>query len=354
LLPRETVNLKKEMHILSIGMHMTSESGLMEKLKGIIEKRGRVALEQAKQEILDSPYDGGVVSSALKYFARVTLKGGLPVFPALISLSCEAVGGKTEKTTSIGAALTLIAGVADIHDDIIDQSAIKYSKKTVFGKFGGDIALLAGDALLIQGVMFLHRECESLPKRQRKTILSLITSAFFEISNAEAKETRLMRRLDITPQEYFEMISLKAVVHEVHCKIGGILGNGDMELVEALGNYGRVFGIVSGIRDDFIDLFEYPELENRLKNECLPLPMLCALQNSEIKKEFTKFLGKQNLTEKQVQRFASISLKSAEVEKLKTEMNRMIQKAIDELPPIKNPSIEKELRVLLKVTIDDL
>jgi len=197
---------------------MNSESELMETVKGIIEKRGRDAIEQARKEILDSQYDSGAISSALKYFARVTLKGGLPVFPALISLSCEAVGGKTEKTTSIGAALTLIAGTADIHDDIIDQSTVKYSKKTVLGKFGADVALLAGDALLTQGLMLLHKECESLPKEQKETILNLLFQAFIKISQAEAAETKLMKRLDVPPEKYFEIIRMRAVVPELHCK----------------------------------------------------------------------------------------------------------------------------------------
>ena len=176
----------------------------MEKVKDTIEKKGRAAIEQATQEILDSPYDGGDVSSALKYFARVTLQGALPVFPALIALSCEAVGGKSEKTTSIGAALTLIAGAADIHDDIIDQSTVKYSKETVLGKFGADIALLAGDALLIQGVNLLHKECDLLPKEQKETILSLLFQAFMKISRAEAEETRLKKKRDVPPEKYFE------------------------------------------------------------------------------------------------------------------------------------------------------
>src|SRR3990170_8964373 len=116
---------------------------LVELIKNIIKKRGNPAIEIAAKEILRSPYKGGIVSAATKYFVEVTLRGFLPVFPALISLSCEAVGGKTEKTASIGAAMSLIAGAADIHDDIIDQSETKYSKKTVFGRFGRDIALLA-------------------------------------------------------------------------------------------------------------------------------------------------------------------------------------------------------------------
>jgi geranylgeranyl pyrophosphate synthase len=137
---------------------MYSETELMKTVRNIIEKRGKPAVEIATKEILQTPFKGGVVSTATKYFVEVTLRGFLPVFPALLSLSCEVGGGNPEKAPSIGAAMSLIAGAADIHDDIIDQSETKYSKKTVFGRFGRDISLLAGDALLMQGSMLLHKE----------------------------------------------------------------------------------------------------------------------------------------------------------------------------------------------------
>ena len=353
----KAVNLKKEIQnpsILYERMDMNSESELKETVKGIIEKRGKAAIEQARQEILDSQYNGGVVSSALKYFARVTLQGGLPVFPALISLSCEAVGGKTEKTTSIGAALTLIAGAADIHDDIIDQSIIKYSKKTVFGKFGNDIALLAGDALLMQGSMFLHRECESLPKEQRKAILSLIPEALFEISNAEAKEIRLMRKLDTTPQEYFEIIRLKAVVPKVHCEIGGILGNATEDTVKSWGQYGRTFGIVSGIRDEFIDLIEYSEFQNRLKNECPPLPMLYALQNPEIKNEIKPLIERANLTKKDINKIVKTILGSKEIQELKNDTYLLVREEAQRVSTMQRNESRKEASLLLKAVLEGL
>ena len=352
----KAVNLKKEIQnpsILYERMDMNSESELMEKVKGIVEKRGRAAIEKARQEILDSQYNGGAVSSALKYFARVTLQGGLPVFPALVSLSCEAVGGKTEKTTSIGAALTLIAGAADIHDDIIDQSTTKYSKKTAFGKFGSAIALLAGDALLMQGSMFLHRECESLPKEQRQAILSLIPSALFEISNAEAKETRLMRKLDTKPQEYFEVIRWKAVVPEVHCKIGGILGNAIEETINSLGHYGRTLGIISAIRDDFIDMFEADELENRLKNECLPLPILYAFQNSKAKSKIIHILEKPSLSEEDAYKIVEIVVATREFETLKKRMGGLVEKGLRNITYLNKP-IADELQFILEATIKDL
>ena len=113
----------------------------------------------------------------------------------------------------------------------------------------------------------MYRECEKLPREQRNAILSLVPEALFEISNAEAIETGLMKKLDTTPQEYLKIIRLKSVVPELHCKIGAILGNGDKRAVEVLGNYGRTFGIVSLIREEFIDLIEYQEfLQDHLRH----------------------------------------------------------------------------------------
>jgi geranylgeranyl pyrophosphate synthase len=353
----KAVNLKKEIQnpsILYERMDMNSESELMEKVKGIIEKRGRAAIEKARQEILDSQYNGGVVSSALKYFARVTLHGALPVFPALLSLSFEAVGGKTNKTTSIGAALALIAGAADIHDDIIDQSRIKYSKKTVFGKFGGDVALLGGDELLMQGSILLHRECESLPKEQKEIILNLLFQALVEISQAEAAETKLKKKFDASPQECFDLIREKAVVPDLHCRIGAILGNGDASAIEALGHYGRTFGIVSLIREEFIDLLEHPELKNRLINECPPLPLLYALQNSEIKKEIKPLIKSSNLTKKDANKIVKIVLDSKEVQELKKDMNLRIKEEMRKVSFVLVSIIKTEAKLLLQATIEGL
>ena len=327
---------------------MNGELELLNSFKSIVLRKGRAGLEEARKEILSSKYKKGPVLSATKYFARVTLRGGLPVFPALVSLSCEAVGGKTEKTTSIAAALILIAGAADIHDDIIDKSARKYSKKTIFGKFGGDVALLAGDALLILGSTFLFRECEKLPKEQRNAILGLVPEALFEISNAEAMETGLMKNLETTPQEYLKIIRLKSVVPELHCKIGAILGNGKKRDVEILGNYGRTFGIVSLIREEFIDLIEYQELVGRLQNECAPLPILYALQNPKIRKEIISAIESEKLNEDNMFKIVDAVLETKEVQELKSIMNSLIEREIMQLKYVKSNLVRNDLSLILR------
>ncbi len=348
------MDLKYQIENAPIEGSMDSEQELIKAVKSIVMKRGREAVKIARKEILKTAEKGGIVSEALEHFAKVTLAGGLPVFPALVSLCREAVDGKTEKTAAVGAALTIIAGTADVHDDIIDQSAVKYSKKTVFGKFGGPIALLAGDALLSQGLVLLLEECEALSRDQRKAIMSLVSDAVFEIGNAEAIETRLMRRIDIEAEDLFAVIKLKAVVPEVHCKIGGILGGASEEVLESLGIYGRTFGVASLVRDEFLDMLDCSELQNRLRNECPPLPMLYALKNPGIKNSIEEFLHERKLRMEDFQAVSTLVLESMEAKALADEVKPTIQMKLSPDPFQANPLTKRETALLLRAAISGL
>ena len=325
----------------------------MEKLTEIVEKRGRHAFEKAGDAIHRMASSKGSVSSALEYFSKVTLMRGLPVFPALISLSCEAVGGNPNKTPSIGAALTLLAAAADIHDDVIDQSETKYGKATVFGKFGSNVAILTGDALLFKGFSLLNREYEMLPKKQRMKIQNLLLEAFCEISGAETTETAL-RNLTKTPQEYMKTIEAKAAVPEFHCKIGAIIGNGSEEAIKSFGRYGRIFGVLSIIRDEFIDLFEYAELRNRIKHEVLPLPVLYAMQDVEIASEVDAFLKRVNFTEKAADKFATLVSGSIKVQTLRKMLINLKSDGVNCIASLENKDTAKELTILLSANLEEL
>jgi geranylgeranyl pyrophosphate synthase len=318
---------------------MTGDPDFVENCIGIFRKLGKDALEKARKEILDSPNDGGVVSSALKHFARVTLRNALPVFSALVSLSCEAAGGKPEKTVGVGAALLLIAGAADVHDDIIDKSAEKYNKKTVYGKFGADIALLVGDALLIQGLTLLHRECNTFPEEQKQKILILVNDAFFKISKAEAKEAVLKGKFDIPPEKYLEILRLKCVVPQVHCQIGAVVAGANSEVIFKMGEFGKTYGFILSIVEEFADLFSSDELENRIRNECPPLPLLYAMKNPVVRHEVLQLTSSATIGEANLKRIADIVIGLKEVQEICRKMNINSQKQTKRLY-----FLEKEIR----------
>jgi len=323
-------------------------------MKKIIDQRGREALERARVDLCSNFPGDDNVSVALKYFAETTLKGALPVFPALISLSCEAVGGKTEKTSSMGAAITLIAGAADIHDDVIDESPIKGSKRTILGKYGKDIAILIGDILLTRGLLQLQKECELIPREQRERILLLLTTSIFEISAAEALETRMRAKRDLSPEAYLNIIDMKSVVPEFNMRIGAILGNGDADIVESLGHFGRTFGTISTVAEEFMDMLEHRELKNRLMNRCLPLPYLFALRNSSLRPKILP-LKHQPLTEARLGEIERNVLGSPEADKLRKKMNILVQSELNKLEAeVENSKARGELGILLASSLEML
>lgn len=329
---------------------MEPEKNLMDQVKVLLMERARKSLEIARRTVLeDEMITYQPLREALKYFME---NWHHVSHPTLLSLSCEAVGGDPNAGAEISAALVLLAGAADVHDDIIDQSVTKDSKPTVYGKFGKDIAILIGDALLFEGLLMLHEACEKLLKGQRQAILSLAKGAFFEIGNAEAQEASLRRRLDLSADEYLNIIRTKVSVSEAVARMGAILGNGDPEVVEALGYYGKTLGLLMTIRDEFIDVYEMEELRNRFKNECLPLPVLYAFQDADRKNRIIQLLEKEKITEEEAERTLDLVINAESNRKLGKELHVFMDEAIRSLRHINK---NKDLFVLLlKSAVEDL
>ncbi len=349
--PRETGSKKKAaaVAVIRFDRQMSSNGKLMKQVKIILKKRGKKTLKLAQNEVLEDKMTFEPLRHALVYFLNEVWFDFL--HPSLLSFASEAVGGKPGETDQVGAAIVLLAGGADIHDDIIDQSTTKNGQLTVFGKFGKDIAILAGDVLLFKGLCLLHEAIRQFPDLKRKRILESIKQAFLGISCAEAKEASYRGKIDLPGKEYFEIIKTKVAVAQATTKIGAILGNGTSEEVEVLSEYGRIFGILSTIRDEYIDVFETEELKNRVEKECLPLPILLTFQDPE-KKEAILELIKQPSTEGTTEKILDIVMDSLETHKLTEEAKNLVEKEL--LQIAKTRRCQTELRLLLKASIEDI
>jgi geranylgeranyl pyrophosphate synthase len=326
---------------------MAPEKKLMEQAIAILQQKGQKAVDLAKQTVLQEQIEYKPLKEALSYFME---DWNDVLHPALVSLACEAVGGNPGTTTQLGAAIVLLAGGADVHDDIIDQSIAKGSKQTVFGKFDKDIAILVGDALLLIGIYLLHEAIEPLPRTKKKIILKIIRRAFFEISGAEAEEASFRGKTDLTTQKYLEIIRHKVAASEVSTMIGAILGNGTEKEIEILGHYGRTFGILLTVRDEFVDVFEKDEIRNRTKKECLPLPIIAAFQDDSRKTKILKLL-KDRVTEGKIEKILDLSMDCKETREIISEMKRKAKQEKLKLTCLRNSEVAK---LLLDSTLEDL
>jgi len=327
---------------------MPVERKLMEQAVAILQRKGRVAVELAKRNMLGVRIGHAPLSNALSFFID---RWDDVLHPALVSLACEVVGGKPEATVKVGAALVLLAGGADIHDDIIDDSVIKGSEQTVFGKFGKDLAILAGDALLLEGIYLLNEACEDLEVTKKKAVLDLVKQAFFEISGAEAAEAGMRGRIDMSKRQYLDIIRHKVAAGEAATRIGALIGDGTLGEAEILAEYGRAYGILVTIRDEFVDVFEQEELSNRAEKEILPLPIILTLAD-ESKKIALLRLIRGKITEEKIEEIVDIATSSAESALLVSEMRQMVDQLILKINTLRY--CREDLQLLVTAALEDL
>lgn len=319
----------------------------MKRVQKIFQERGSKALKIARKEILEEKFESKQVRDALTYF-MIQYWHDL-ARPTLLSLACEAVGGDPEITTPIAVPMILISGAIDIHDDIIDQSKTKDGRPTVYGKFGKDIALLVGDILLFKGHTLLQQSVEKgISTREFPIIAGIIQKLFFELADAEALELQFRGRLEMTPDEYLQIMQKKAGDVEAHTRVGAILGGGSSKEIEALSQYARFLGMLILLRDDWIDMLDLEEIKHRIKKECLPMPILYAVKDRKVRPQITQILQKRIITRKDVQEILKITRETKGFEDLRKLMGKISRSAISNLQGLKST---EELNLLIQLMI---
>jgi len=313
---------------------------------------GKKAFEVAQKIILEESIENSNVREALHYFLHEVWHD--LEYPGFMALACKAVKGEPEKTLQLGASLVLLRGAMDIHDDIIDKQPMKANKPTLFGKYGQDLSILAGDLLFYKGLMHLNEAISQLQEEERQTIANMVKKALFEVGTGVASEIDLRGNFNLLPEECMKIIIQKSACAEVHARIGAIVGGGNKTEVDALGKFGRLFGVLTMIRDEFIDIYEPDELQNRKERECLPLPLLFAFQDKEVKNRILSILKKGRLAKKDSHRIIDIVSRSEGVNSLKRQIEELRKTAISSLKSIQDKESTQLLASLLDPIYEDI
>jgi geranylgeranyl pyrophosphate synthase len=324
---------------------------LIQQVHRILEERSEKALEIAKQEVLREKMKCKEINDAFEHYTRSWSDA---THPGLLSIACEAVGGDVDKSIPMQVVMLLLTAAIDIHDDIVDESQTKYGRPTVLARFGKEIALLVGDAFLMKALLHLHKLEAQFSKRKMDAIWNLIGSRFFELGDAEALEASLKGRMDISPEDSFQILKMKASTFEAHMRIGAIIGGGEQDVVDLLGNYGRTLGILLSIREDFIDVFEPDELLNRTRNECLPLPMLYAFKNPQTKKIILNYLSKQRISDKDAEKIVETVFEEENVEDLRSMITSLAEETCTNIRSLPNEGLKFQMETLIRGVVEDL
>ncbi|HEX2612032.1 MAG TPA: polyprenyl synthetase family protein [Fibrobacteria bacterium] len=191
----------------------------------------------------------------------------------------QADAARMERTERVCAAIELIHLGSLIHDDIIDGSDLRRNEKTAHQRWGNRTAVLLGDYALSKAMELIWEDPD------RRVPLSLCRASSALIS-AEALEVERAGRLDLTLEEYREVIAGKtAALFEACGECGALIAGFGPEDSKRAARLGRDFGLAFQIVDDLLDYGVGGDgLDKRpfsdLQNGLLTLPLILYLTDA--------------------------------------------------------------------------
>ena len=178
--------------------------------------------------------------------------GGKRLRPILVVLSAKACGYEGSDAHTLAAVVELIHVASLVHDDVLDEAAIRRGRETLQTKWGNKVAVLVGD--------YLHARVLSMlvSRRADDPAMAILADTTQAMCEGEVIHAYKSGDFDISEAEYLKIISFKTgKLIAASCTLGAHLGNpADTQQIEALTTYGQQIGTAFQIVDDLLDFTE--------------------------------------------------------------------------------------------------
>jgi geranylgeranyl diphosphate synthase, type II len=178
--------------------------------------------------------------------------GGKRMRPVLCLMSANLFSDEIEDAVYPALAIEVFHNFTLMHDDIMDNAPLRRGKATVHEKWNRDVAILSGDAMVIQSYQLLIKtRPELLP-----VIMQVFNKTALEVCEGQQLDMDFQQLKHVKVEEYMEMIRLKtSVLLAGAMKIGACIGGAHDEMQNAMYDIAIDLGLSFQLWDDYLDAF---------------------------------------------------------------------------------------------------
>ena len=215
-----------------------------------------------------------LVGQVSKY---IIAAGGKRLRPALLLLTCGALGYVGPQRFNLAAVVEFIHTATLLHDDVVDESALRRGNPTANEAFGNPASVLVGDFLY-------SRAFQMMVDAQSMRVMEVLADATNVIAEGEVMQLMNMHNAELNEQAYLQVIRSKtAKLFEASARVGAILADAPAEIEDACADYGQALGTAFQVIDDVLDYTGNAEvlgknLGDDLREGKTTLPLIAAMQ----------------------------------------------------------------------------
>ena len=178
--------------------------------------------------------------------------GGKRLRPVLLMLTYSLFADDYQRALPAAAAIEVFHNFTLLHDDIMDNALLRRGKPSVNAKWGKNVAILSGDAMMIEAYRLLGRtQTDNL-----SPILSVFSQTALEVCEGQQYDMDFETKQKVSVVEYMRMIELKtSVLLAGAVVIGAMLGGASEEDCKALRRFAIELGLAFQLQDDLLDSY---------------------------------------------------------------------------------------------------
>lgn len=188
--------------------------------------------------------DVPLVAQVAEYIIR---GGGKRMRPALLLLTAGAAGYSGGQHHELAAVVEFIHTATLLHDDVVDESALRRGRNTANQEFGNAASVLVGDFLY-------SRAFQMMVGVGNMRVMEVLADATNIIAEGEVLQLMNCHNADVDVEGYLRVVRYKtAKLFEASARLGAILGGVSREIEIGVAEYGVHLGTAFQIIDDVLD-----------------------------------------------------------------------------------------------------
>lgn len=178
--------------------------------------------------------------------------GGKRLRPMLLALACGIFSDDVQQALPAAAAVEVFHNFTLLHDDIMDNAPVRRGKPSVYARWGQNVAILSGDAMLIGA----YRLLSGVPPQLLPQVLSTFNAMALEVCEGQQYDMDFEQKAKVSVVEYMHMIELKtSALLAGATVIGAMLGGASDEDCRKVRRFAIELGLAFQLQDDLLDSY---------------------------------------------------------------------------------------------------
>lgn len=274
--------------------------------------------------------------------------GGKLLRPSFVLIGGGFGKGEKDKLCSLGAVVEMLHMSTLIHDDIVDDAALRRGSETIQSKYGKNYAVFMGD--------FLFCRCFSLLSNSSSMEnMKMISKVIERICKGEIEQFSSQFSKEVSIRKYLRRIAAKtAALFSLSLYVGAVESGCKKKLANKLARIGYDIGMAFQIIDDILDFNSDEEtigkpVGNDIKHGIYTIPLIYALESGD--ERLNNILSKPNYSQEDVSEIIEISRELGGVDRARALAKRYTEKAFKEISTLPNVDSRNTLSDVAKKLI---